>query len=418
MDWPVTRIQKHLLHRLRSGLSQPRSNTLYVILQADTRFDLAALEVAVRYLATRHAAFRVTFTRHDPPRQHIGPIPNPLPLSRLAPDPDWRSAAQTFVRAPFDPDGAPLWRAGVMPVEGGTLVVMAWHYVLADTGSRGAVQRSLCTGLAGRAEERTDTAFLEYSQSLEDARSLKNSDLKRRWESMMAGATPVFDPVAASAASAYHESRACLSEAESAALRARSHREGASLPLIALAALTHVLAPRLDRDDLLIRMPYSARGDLAIPEAVGHFGDTLAYRVPLGDDFAKTLAQARLAFLRSLRIRQGFVSWDSDPASPPTTPVMLVVTPPPDRPQPMPEGVKRLYLDEPQGVTEAGRCLVAKLRWGRSGLRTHVYHRPDLLPSQPDLAQDLLKALAQWGGTPPTDGQPSSHPRNQEVMNP
>ncbi|HEU0079606.1 MAG TPA: amino acid adenylation domain-containing protein, partial [Longimicrobiaceae bacterium] len=283
-------------------------------------FSLHALERAVTRIVRRHESLRTTFPLLDgEPVQHVAPpAPVWLPVVDLggvesaAREAELERLASAEARRPFDLAAGPLLRTTVVRLaeeENGVLFTM--HHVVSDGWSIGILEREVSTlyRAYSRGEEvNLPELAVQYADYALWQRSwLSGERLDREigyWKERLDGAPtllnlPTDRPRPAVPDDAAAREWFSAGSESTAALRALSLREGATLFMTLLSAWQLLLGRYAGQEDVMVGTPIAGRNRLETEGLIGLFINTLVLRADLSRDpsFGDLLHQAREATL-------------------------------------------------------------------------------------------------------------------------
>ncbi|HEX8243330.1 MAG TPA: condensation domain-containing protein, partial [Longimicrobium sp.] len=350
---PLTSEQRRLwfLHRLA-----PEAPVYTIPLGFRIRGELSAgaLEVALRGLAARHDALRMTFGEADgepvqvaQPEPHVGwewADVTDLPANER--EADARRRVRAFAARPFDLARGPLLRALLVRLgEREHRFVIALHHVAGDGWSTGILRRELgalyAAALAGSDPDLPPLParfrdFAAWQRKAVDERAL-GADAEH-WRRELDGAPHVFEiipdrprpPIQGLAGAKAAED---LSPGLTSSLRALARREGTTPFAVFAAAWSAVLHRHADADDFLLGTLVANRWTPEVEGVMGFFANTVPLRFRLGDrptvreairrahrTVVAAAEHARLPFDRTVEIAGA----RRDPAWPPLVQSLLV----------------------------------------------------------------------------------------------
>ena len=350
---PLTREQRRLwfLHRLA-----PEAPVYTIPLGYRIRGDVsaAALEAALRGLAARHDALRMTFGETDgepvqvaQPEPHVGwewaDVTDLPPPEREA---DARRRVRAFAARPFDLARGPLLRALLVRVgDGEHLFAIALHHIAGDGWSTGILRRELgalyAAALAGADPDLPPLParfrdFAAWQRKALDERALAAD--AEHWRGELEGAPHVFEiipdrprpPIQGLAGAKAAEG---LSPALTSSLRALARREGTTPFAVFAAAWAAVLHRHAEADDFLLGTLVANRWTPEVEGVMGFFANTVPLRFRFGDrptvreairrahrSVVGATEHARLPFDRTVELAGA----RRDPARPPLVQSLLV----------------------------------------------------------------------------------------------
>ena len=290
--------------------------TITVWQRFSSLLDLRALTNAFTELVRRHESLRTTFvSKNGGPVQRIAdPAPVTLNLIDLEtiPQADRAEAARRTIQEQaqwgFNLTRGPLFRPVLIrlgPDEHELLVMV--HHIVADGWSVSIIARELMALYeAGRTGQPLllPEPPLQYADfALWQRQWLTGETLETQrqyWlEHLSGGVTPLELPAdhvrshQLLAAGASHEF--VLPYPLVNRLRELSHREGATLFMMLLAAFKVLLARYTGQEDIVVGSPVANRNHVELESIVGFFANTLVLRTNLGGDptFRELLARVR-----------------------------------------------------------------------------------------------------------------------------
>ncbi|HEU4325811.1 MAG TPA: amino acid adenylation domain-containing protein [Roseiflexaceae bacterium] len=412
--------------------------------------DLAALERALAAVVERHEALRTVFAEADgqPVQLILPPAPPPLPLQD-APEGtdeqrqqllrDWLGAA---IARPFDLQGGPLLRAGVLrlgPTE--HVLALTLHHIITDGWSQGVLMRELINAYAAAAQgqpialPRLPVQYADYAvwQRQWFTGAVEQAQLDY-WRRQLAGVSPLELPTdrPRPAQPSYRGATVpvAIPAETSARLAALGRETGASLFMVLLAAWCVLLARYSGQRDLTVGTPIAGRTHAELEGLIGFFVNTLVLRADLGGNpsFRTLLERVRATALAAYAHQDvpferlvDLLQPERDLSRTPLFQVMFVLQNTPPGPQGL-EGFRAQPLDIPD--TTAKFDLTLTLSGDERGIGGVLRYSADLFepgtavrmavhlqtlleaaaadPDRPIDALPLLDAgerrlLAQWG---------------------
>lgn len=281
--------------------------------------NIAALERSLNEIVRRHESLRTTFATVDgQPEQIIAPFaPLALPaldLSELSEAEREAQAGKLFAEEslrPFDLARGPLFRILLLRL-GATehVAIFSMHHIISDEWSLGVLARELAALYAAFSQDRPsplEELPIQYADFAHWQRQwLQGEALEAQlgyWRERLGGKLPSlqlpFDHPRP-AAPTYPKYRGAthsfaLSTEISAALKALSREEGATMFMTLLAALQVLLHRVAGQDDIIIGTDVANRNRLEIEGLIGFFVNHLVLRADLGGNpgFRRLLRQAR-----------------------------------------------------------------------------------------------------------------------------
>ncbi|HEX5870667.1 MAG TPA: condensation domain-containing protein, partial [Longimicrobium sp.] len=265
-------------------------------------------ERALGELVHRHEALRTTFHPVEQGAVQIvhpaAPAPLPvLDLTGLAPEAREDEAsrlAREDAERPFDLERGPLLRATLVRLaDEEHVLLLCMHHIISDGWSMGVLFRelftlyeSLSSGAAGPASPLPPLA-VQYADFAVWQRGWLQGEVLRRqldwWRERLGGAPPALElptdrprPAVASSRGASHGFR--LPADVTRGLRSLARREGATLYMVAHAALDLLLSRWSGQEDLVVGSPIAGRTQVGTEGLIGFFVNTLALRIDLSGD--------------------------------------------------------------------------------------------------------------------------------------
>ena len=286
----------------------PPDNALHNIPQAlriKGGVNVDALERSLQEITRRHETLRTTFTTVDgKPRQQIAPF-QPVPLTvtdlgHLTVNTHEAAAhrlAMEEAARPFDLSRGPLFRASLLrlnPCE--HVLLLNIHHIISDHWSVGILSQELATLYdafsANQPSPLPDLSVQFADYAAWQRRWLQEEALQSHldyWKTQLAGAPPVLELPADRPRPAVQNYRGLieslsLSKELTAALRALSQREGATLFMTLLAAFQVLLSRYTGQEDIVVGSPIAGRDRAEIEGLIGLFVNTLVLRTDLSGD--------------------------------------------------------------------------------------------------------------------------------------
>ncbi|HYO13665.1 MAG TPA: AMP-binding protein, partial [Thermoanaerobaculia bacterium] len=300
-EHPLSHGQEALwyLHRLAP---ESAAYNLFGAVRIPPGLDAGALERAFQALAGRHEALRTTFESRDgQPFQRV----HPRGEIRLRQE-DGSGLDESGLRArllgealrPFDLENGPLLRASLFSrPDGGHVLLVAIHHIVADFWSLGIVLRELAAlygqEVGGSAAE-LPSLPLTYTDYIHWQRSrLAAGEGERLWEywrERLAGAAaePLELPLDRPRPPAQTFRGASVSWRLDAELSGRvkelGRSRGATLFMTLAAAFQALLCRHARQRELVLGAPTAGRSAAGLAGLVGYFVNPVALRVDLADD--------------------------------------------------------------------------------------------------------------------------------------
>jgi hypothetical protein len=313
---PLSFSQEHLWSMYRRFPGAGTCDVVPFRIRGALRVDL--LERCLAELVRRHHALRTTFVERDGGGvQIVAPTVTPLlavlDVSNL-PEHERREALQscldTQTNTPFSAEHGPLLRTHLLrwSAEEHFLLIAVDHIVF-DGGSAMVLWKELDTlyaaGLAGKPAVLAEPR-LQYADFAAWQRARLTGDVLDRqlayWREHLAGISPmslVADRSRAPDSGLGRYVEHSLSSNLTAALTAFGRRQGATQPMLLLAAL-YVLLYRYTGDrDLCVATPLSIRSSTELEGIIGNFVNMLPLRVRVvaGVSFQEVLSAVRAVML-------------------------------------------------------------------------------------------------------------------------
>jgi amino acid adenylation domain-containing protein len=262
--------------------------------------DVSALERALGAMTERHESLRTTFRPveqgamqvvHPAVRAHL-PV---LDLTGFAPqarEQEVRRLAREDAERPFDLERGPLLRATLVRLaDEEHVLLLCMHHIISDGWSMGVLFRELFT-LYESASPLPPLA-VQYADFAVWQRGWLQGEVLRRqlawWRERLGGAPPTLElptdrprPAVASSRGASHGFR--LPADVTRGLRSLARREGATLYMVAHAALDLLLSRWSGQEDLVVGSPIAGRTQVGTEGLIGFFVNTLALRIDLSGD--------------------------------------------------------------------------------------------------------------------------------------
>ncbi|MFY2561712.1 amino acid adenylation domain-containing protein [Corallococcus terminator] len=321
---PASIAQRRWLGYAGSNPSRPRSTgNVPLCVRITGRLDIPALERALTALVERHEVLRTHFARSDEGFVFQVSPPEPVRLDqrefswmpREEREEEVRHRVTQDTSLPFDLLASPMFRAWLYMLgpEEHVLLVMT-HHIAWDGWSEAILIQEV--GLAYEACSRGEEPLLhelriQYSDFAwwqhEQLRGAHLESLESYWRRQLAGGVSMVDfPLdkprpdtrSYSTLSATSHFPARLS----AAIKALSQREGATLYMIAMAAYQSLLALRSGARDVSVFSNIGTREHLDVENLIGCFTNIVLIRTHLEGDptFQELLARVRESVLGAL----------------------------------------------------------------------------------------------------------------------
>jgi natural product biosynthesis luciferase-like monooxygenase protein len=278
--------------------------------------NLKAFEQSLNEVVRRHEILRTTFqvVEGEPVQVVKSVLYLPLPVTNLASLPDDEREAEARrlcdeeAGRPFDLASGPPLRAQLLRVgEQEHIFLLTMHHIVADGWAMGifvqevaALYEAFTHGLPSPLPELTiQYADFAHWQQRRLADGVLERDLAY-WERQLAGAPDLLalptdrprPPVQSYRGATFDFS---LSNELTAALKALSRREGATLFMTLLAAFDILLQRHAGQDDIAVGTPVAGRGHRQTEQLIGLFINMLVLRADLSGDptFRQLLRQVR-----------------------------------------------------------------------------------------------------------------------------
>ena len=264
-----------------------------------------ALERSLNEIIRRHEILRTRFTTSNgQPVQVIAPALNiPLPVTELGrlPEPERSAKAERLAaeeaKRSFNLGAGPLLRANLLRLAANEHVLLLnIHHIASDETSREIIVRELVAlydafslGKPSPLQE-LKTQYADYA--VWQRGWLKNGTLEKEtayWRERLQGAPAVLELPTDHSRPAVQSFRGSnqtldLDPGVSEALKALSHREGATLFMTLLAAFQALLSRYTGQDDIVVGSPFTNRQRSEIEGLIGFFVNTVPLRVDLSHD--------------------------------------------------------------------------------------------------------------------------------------
>ncbi|GGK23429.1 hypothetical protein GCM10010124_14880 [Pilimelia terevasa] len=278
-----------------------RAYNLPMAWRLDGAVDPDALHAALVDLVDRHEVLRTSYPEHDgAPYQRIGPAQVPFTV-RACPAAEVPAAVNALLRHEFALDTGPLFRADLLTVDGGAVLVLAAHHIASDGWSLVPLLRDLETAYAARSAGHAPAFaplpvqyadFAAWQRRVQGAEDDPGSAVAAQvayWRAQLADlpdelALPTDRPRPATTSYAGGAAHARLDADLHGALRALAHECGASMFMVAQAAVAALLTRLGAGTDLPLGTPIAGRTDAALDDLVGFFVNTLVLRTDTAGD--------------------------------------------------------------------------------------------------------------------------------------
>jgi hypothetical protein len=310
-SWPLSYAQRRLwiVHRL--GLMDAAYNIAMVV-RLQGELSIPALEWSFGEIIARHEILRTRYAEESgEPVQVVEPaVLVELAVDKLAGEEDLRHQAREEAASLFDLERGPVLRLRL--AEAGSrdhYLFLTVHHMAADGWSMGVLVRELCelyeSRLQGRAAQLPRLA-MQYKEYARWQRATVAGERLERgleyWQDRLAGMEPLrlgqegLPGTTGEAGLAGSEHRFELSPELVQRLHLLGRREGVTLFMSLLAALTLVLRRYSGQDDVVLGTDDANRDRVAAEGLIGFFVNQLVLRLDLSGD-----PQAR-ELLRRVRV--------------------------------------------------------------------------------------------------------------------
>ncbi|MEH1125248.1 amino acid adenylation domain-containing protein [Micromonospora sp. CPCC 206061] len=286
-----------------------------IVMRVRGALDLAALQAALGDVVARHEALRTVFDERDGrPIQRVVPAASACPVIEVA-DGDPAAVVEAAVRRPFDlAADLPVRVTVVSDGPDDHVVVVLLHHITTDEWSDGPFLRDLSTAYTARvAGAAPDWAPLpvQYADYTlwqrdllgdeSDPDSLAGRQLAW-WRTALTGMPERLELPGATGRDSGNGGAALtvdLGATASQGLRRLALQAGASMFMLARAAVAALLHRLGAGTDIPLGAPIAGRTDEALDDLVGFFVNTLVLRTDLSGDpgFAELVARVREADL-------------------------------------------------------------------------------------------------------------------------
>ncbi|MGV9312184.1 amino acid adenylation domain-containing protein [Streptomyces sp. NPDC003691] len=286
-----------------------RSYNIPFVLRLDRPLDPAVLADALADTAARHEVLRTVYRADDgePYQEVLESVRPVLEVVRTGPGEE-EAAVDAAAGHVFDLAAEIPFRARLLETGGGQILVLLVHHIAADGWSSGPLLADLATAYTARlggAAPGWDPLPVQYADYTLWERELlagpAAAEQPAYWRERLAGAPPVLElvPARTRPAEATHRGSAAPVPALDAAVHAALERlalaHGATLLMVAQAALAAVLTRHGAGTDLPLGTVVAGRDDQALDELVGFFVNTLVLRTDTGGNpsFGELLDRVR-----------------------------------------------------------------------------------------------------------------------------
>ncbi|WP_342659579.1 amino acid adenylation domain-containing protein [Rhodococcus ruber] len=287
-----------------------------LVLRLTGELDVPALQAALRDLLARHEALRTVFPDSDSgPFQVIVPVEDvPVdPAPQDVTEDELPSRIAALVSRGFDVTAAVPVRAALLRLtDRDHVLVVVVHHIAGDGGSRAPMARDLATAYLARragdepAWEPLPVQYADYALWQQDVLGSEDdpdSLLSRQmhyWTTALAGLPDLLELPTDRPRPAVQTGRGAsvdftLDESSAARLDRLSRDHGVTFFMLVHAALAVLLARLSGTDDIPVGAQVAGRGEEALDDLVGMFGNTLVLRTRIDPDatFAEILAAVR-----------------------------------------------------------------------------------------------------------------------------
>ncbi|MCW6008849.1 amino acid adenylation domain-containing protein [Micromonospora sp. CPCC 205371] len=287
-----------------------------IVMRVRGALDVAALQAALGDVVARHEALRTMFDERDgrPIQRIVAPGALAYPVLEVA-DGDPAAVVEAAVRRPFDLAAELPVRVTVVP-DGPDehVVVVLLHHITTDEWSDGPFLRDLSTAYAARVTGAAPewaplpVQYADYTLwqrellgDESDPDSLAGRQLAW-WRTALAGMPERLELPGATGRDTGNGGAALtvdLGATASQGLRRLAQESGASMFMLAHAAVAALLHRLGAGTDIPLGAPIAGRTDEALDDLVGFFVNTLVLRTDLSGDpgFAELVARVREADL-------------------------------------------------------------------------------------------------------------------------
>ncbi len=286
-----------LLDRMEPGSA---AYNVPVALRLRGPLDEEALERALGEVVRRHETLRTVFRAAggDEPVQVVLP-PGPVALARIdlarlpgsEREARLRELAREEAARPFDLERGPVFRASLVRLDDGDAAALfTVHHVASDQWSSEVLVSELSALYAGSPLPDLPVQYADFAVW---QRAWLTGDVLERevgyWRGRLAGAPPLLElptdrPRPAAASDRGGVRSLALAPATTAALRALSRREGATLFMTLAAAFQALLSRYGGEEDVSVGTPVAGRTRLETEGLIGFFVNTLVLRADLSAD--------------------------------------------------------------------------------------------------------------------------------------
>ncbi|KMK66289.1 hybrid non-ribosomal peptide synthetase/type I polyketide synthase [Puniceibacterium sp. IMCC21224] len=305
--------QQQQLHLLAAVSDPGPAYNICLRLDLGQRLEAHTLALAMQQLARRHASLRTTFAwSEDQLDQVIAPEPSAgLSPQRLSPEADIEAVLDRFAQRPFEDEGAPLWRIGLLDQpKGGSTLVLVLHHIISDAWSAEIMVRDLldaCQRVVLEAQPLPALAqdFPDHAQWVADSESARNTALAfwRERAAQVPALTALPGDASRPVQKSFAGARASRKLPPDLLRQMQKHaRTLRTTPFqIVMAAIaTHAVAV-LDCRDVVIGTVSAGRNRPGMDRVIGLFANTLplCLDLPRGQSWSERIALIRAALLEA-----------------------------------------------------------------------------------------------------------------------
>jgi hypothetical protein len=297
---------------------EPDSPTyhIYPAYRVRGKLNVATLEQSLDEIVRRHEALRTTFVAEDgPARQIIRPaqrvklqVRDLSELDRPKQESQVKRLALKEVLRPFELASGPLVRAGVFvlgPDE--HVLLLTFHHIVSDGWSMGIFFRELAAlyrAYSVQAPSPLPELPIQYADfAVWQRRWLTGERLQKQlayWRRQLADSPPILELTTDRPRPALQNyngatQRLLLSPALTDSLKQLSHKEGATIFMLLLAAFNTLLFRYTQQEDILLGVPNAGRSRAEVEGLIGLFVNTLVLRTSLSGNptFQELLERVR-----------------------------------------------------------------------------------------------------------------------------
>lgn len=349
LDTALSYAQQRMLfmHELAAGSAAYHATMAW---RLAGRLDIEALAAALHAVSLRHESLRMRIVRHDEGQQACYDVLDPPVLARLGeshspPAADGGAVQKilcAFANEPFRLERGPLWRTGLVRLQGGDhILVVVIHHIAADQWSLDVFFRDLAAAYNARRDAPlpavADPAIGRYSSAYRRWFEAERRETELEfWVNRLHGSTPTAlneDYVRPPQQRFYGRKLVVeLPRRELLALRALGAEHRASLAAVFLAALNVLLHRYTGRNDIVVGVPAACREHPDSWNLITCTINTLVVRSDLEGmpSFAEALARVRDSLQDSIEHQNlpfdelvRTTGTSRDPSRPPLFSVML-----------------------------------------------------------------------------------------------